>query len=51
MPAATNNKNGIAKNLTEITSIPIIEFHFDAIKTPFIISIWILSASIAKIGN
>lgn len=35
----------------EIPSYPIATFDFTRVQTPFIIGIWILSASIAKIGT
>lgn len=34
----------------EVGSYPIAEVEFERVQTPFIIGIWILSASIAKIG-
>lgn len=35
----------------ETIGYPICQVEFDRVKTPFIIGIWILSASIAKIGK
>ena len=32
-------------------SYPIAVVEFDRVQTPFIIGVWILSASVAKIGN
>lgn len=34
-----------------VASYPIAEVEFERVQTPFIIGIWILSASIAKIGE
>lgn len=34
-----------------VASYPIAEVEFERVQTPFIIGIWILSASIAKIGK
>lgn len=43
-----NNKH--KSGHSEIT-YPITQVEFERVQTPFIIGIWILSASIAKIGN
>lgn len=42
---ATDNGHGPVHNY------PIIQFEFDRVQNPLVIGIWILSASIAKIGK
>lgn len=36
---------------TDVRSYPIIQFEFERVQNPLVIGIWILSASIAKIGK
>lgn len=48
-PGATEHDG--SHHSTESITYPIVQVDFDRVQTPLIIGIWILSASIAKIGK
>lgn len=52
--ASSSSDTGVADihaKPTDVRSYPIIQFEFERVQNPLVIGIWILSASIAKIGK
>lgn len=49
--ATVSHGDGVSHSDKGEITYPIVQVEFDRVKTPLIIGVWILSASIAKIGK